>query len=216
MRGGAPALWITGTSGVFSALCNTRRVHRAGRRAPLDDSKNSSLSSVECRWLSAGRSGAEWCGGGAKRDPPFIRMLVGNAWRQRWRDLSKGAWTPVRSLFEGGSAERELPEFYLLFPRPRQATLHGFRWGARSRARIGSYWTELSERAWDFFHWTFCVKYPICGEEVLIGAFSHSHAFFNFTNLISSPTSNYINTPNNSLFECLTFEISKPIMVLHP
>lgn len=78
------------------------------------------------RWLSGGRS---WVVVVPIRDLPFIRMLVGNAWRQRWKDLSKGTWTPVRSLFEGGSAERTLPGFHLLFPRPCQATLYGFRWG---------------------------------------------------------------------------------------
>lgn len=93
------------------------------------------------RCQSDRRSGAgccwRWC---RRRDPPLIRMLMGNAWRQRWRDLSKGAWTPVRSVLEGGSAERTLPGFYLLFPRHRQATILRFRWENRALASFN--WSE--------------------------------------------------------------------------
>lgn len=106
----------------------------------------------QCVTLRAGRRAATrlqkpcWSAWNrSRRDPPFIRMLVGNAWRQRWRDLSKGTWTPVRSLLEGGRGKWKLCGFYLLFPRSRQATVLRFRWDG---VCLNVLWRAAREFSW--------------------------------------------------------------------
>lgn len=91
-----------GIIGIAELVRDTKRlpldfIHSALSNNVVICSLRCSLAGKECGdwclfWL---RSGVVWCCWGA---PPFRRMLVGNAWRQRGRDLSKGTRTVVRSL----------------------------------------------------------------------------------------------------------------------